>query len=102
MIVDDAGPAANSCCRDCGSGRRDNSQARPQLGHQELRVLLAWLRSDTKESAAEQLFITANTVKKHIERVRGKYAKVGRPATTKTALLVRAIQDGLIDLEDLL
>jgi hypothetical protein len=36
-----------------------------------------------------------------IERVRAKYAKVGRPAFTKSDLLARAIQDGLINLRDI-
>jgi len=37
----------------------------------------------------------------HIARVRIKYAEVGRPASTKAALVARALQDRLIDLDDL-
>ena len=37
----------------------------------------------------------------YIDRVRIKYANTGRPAPTKAALVARAIQDGLIDLDDL-
>ncbi len=33
--------------------------------------------------------------------LRDKYAATGRPATTKAALIARAIQDGLIDVNDL-
>ncbi|WP_263998901.1 hypothetical protein [Mycolicibacterium vanbaalenii] len=37
-------------------------------------------------------------MKTHIERVRDKYEAVGRPAPTQALLLIRAIQDGWIDI----
>jgi hypothetical protein len=37
----------------------------------------------------------------HIARIRSKYADVGRPARTKAQLLARALQDGLVQLDDL-
>ena len=37
----------------------------------------------------------------YIARMRIKYAEVGRPASTKAALVARALQDGLVDLDDL-
>jgi hypothetical protein len=33
--------------------------------------------------------------------VRAKYAAVGRPATTKAALVARAIQDGIVNVDDI-
>ncbi|MDO0934804.1 hypothetical protein QQY66_25140 [Streptomyces sp. DG2A-72] len=36
-----------------------------------------------------------------LDRVRIEYANVGRPARTKASLVARAIQDGLIDVNDL-
>lgn len=72
---------------------------RPVLGRREKEVLLAWFRCDSKEAAARELFVSVNTVKKHIERVRAKYAAAGRPAPTQALLLIRAIQDGWMDLE---
>ena len=35
----------------------------------------------------------------HLTRVRAKYAQAGRPATTKAALVIRALQDGYLDLD---
>lgn len=46
------------------------------------------------------MFVTESTLSKHIERVRRKYDALGRPAPTKAAMLVRAIQDGLVGLDD--
>lgn len=38
-----------------------------------------------------------STAKEHIDRVRQKYSGVGRQVSTKTELLLRAIEDGIID-----
>ncbi|WP_409430735.1 hypothetical protein ACJEIK_28300 [Mycobacterium sp. SMC-16] len=53
-----------------------------------------------KERAAQELFVTESTVKTHIQRIRDRYAAVDRPANTKFALFIRAIQDGIIDVAD--
>lgn len=67
---------------------------RPDLSDREVEVLLAWLAADSKEEAAEALFISSSTVSTHLARIRVKYTAVGRPAPTKTHLFVRALQDG--------
>jgi len=72
----------------------------PVLGAREREVLLAWFRLDSKEAAANALFVSVNTVKKHIERARAKYEAAGRPAPTQASLLIRAIQDGWLDIEE--
>ncbi|MGH4009309.1 MAG: hypothetical protein ACRDTH_14350 [Pseudonocardiaceae bacterium] len=64
-------------------------------------MLLAWLESDSKNLVAQRFHLSTNTVDTHINRVRVKYADAGRPATTKAALVARALQDGLIDLAEL-
>ena len=64
-------------------------------------MLIAWFRTESKELVAEQLGIAPTTVRTHLQRVRTKYAAVGRAATTKAALVARAIQDGIIDVDDL-
>lgn len=46
------------------------------------------------------MYITERTLSTHIERIRAKYDALGRPAQTKAALLARAIQDGLVDVDD--
>lgn len=75
--------------------------ARPTLSEREIEVLRTWLICDTKEEAGRSLFIGAATVSTHISRIRGKYETVGRSANTKAALLARALQDGLITVEEL-
>ena len=73
---------------------------KPSLSTREVEVLRAWVLADSKQAAASSLFITSATVNTHITRIRGKNADAGRPATTKAALLARAIQDGVINLND--
>jgi DNA-binding NarL/FixJ family response regulator len=78
------------------------SQARrPRLSPRETEAILEWFRCDSKEMAAKKLNLTARTVNSYIDRVRMKYANVGRAAPTKAALVARAIQDGLISVDEL-
>jgi hypothetical protein len=51
--------------------------------------------------AAAKLHITVKTVDTHIARVRVKYANVGRAARTKSELVTRALDDGVITLAEL-
>lgn len=78
-----------------------NGLKRPQLSTREIEVLLEWLRNDSKSRVARTLHISAGTVGTHLQRIRAKYAALGRPAKTKAALVVRAIQDGLVDIDEL-
>ncbi|GAC47290.1 putative LuxR family transcriptional regulator [Gordonia aichiensis NBRC 108223] len=72
---------------------------RPMLSRREVEVLLTWLRAESKEDAAAELFISASTVSTHLARIRAKYTAAGRPAPTKTHLLARALQDGYTSLD---
>lgn len=74
---------------------------KPDLAPREKEVLLAWIVNDNKNGVADQLQISPTTVRTHLQRIRDKYAAAGRPASTKAALLARAIQDGLVDVNDL-
>ncbi|MEC3956934.1 response regulator transcription factor [Nocardia sp. CDC153] len=74
---------------------------RPKLSHREREVLLAWFQTESKALVAQQLYITVGTVNTHLERIRAKYAAVGRSAPTKAALVARAIRDGLITTDEL-
>ncbi len=78
----------------------DNRPGRPVLAPQETRVLRLWFQGMSKASVGRRLGISEVTVKDYISRVRVKYANIGRPAPTKTALLTRALEDGLIALTD--
>jgi len=74
--------------------------ARPHLTERQRQIVLAWLQYGTKERVAQALFVTPSTVKTHIQRIRKSYIDVGRPAGTKFALFIRAVQDGLISIDD--
>jgi DNA-binding NarL/FixJ family response regulator len=87
--------------RMAGAMLNDSAVGRPNLAPREKEVLIAWFRTESKDLVARQLQIAPTTVRTHLQRVRAKYAAVGRAATTKAALVARAIQDGIIDVDDL-
>lgn len=80
---------------------RDERAGRPALTKREKEVLVAWFQTESKELVGQRLYISASSVRTHLQRVRAKYAAVGRPAPTKAALVARAVQDGYISVEDL-
>lgn len=79
----------------------DNTIGRIKLSEREKQVLVAWFQTESKDLVGKRLFIAPTTVRTHLQRARAKYASVGRPAPTKSALLARAIQDGILSLDDL-
>jgi DNA-binding NarL/FixJ family response regulator len=79
----------------------DSTVGRANLAPREKEVLVAWFRTESKGHVAELLQIAPTTVRTHLQRVRAKYAAVGRPANTKAALVARAIQDGIVNVEDI-
>ncbi|MBE1546631.1 DNA-binding NarL/FixJ family response regulator [Mycobacterium sp. OAS707] len=79
----------------------DSKTGRANLAPREKEVLVAWFRTESKDLVARQLQIAPTTVRTHLQRVRAKYAAVGRPATTKAALVARAIQDGIVNVDDI-
>lgn len=81
--------------------RRDHSTGRPRLTAREQEILLAWFQTESKDLVAERLFISPSTVRTYLQRVRAKYAAAGRPAATKAALVARAVQDGIISVDEL-
>lgn len=78
----------------------DTTTGRPHLAEREKEVLIAWFQTENKELVAQRLHIEPTTVRTHLQRVRAKYAAVGRPAPTKATLVARAVQDGIISIED--
>lgn len=68
-----------------------------RLSPREQEVLSLYASGLALKQVAYSLNITVHTAKEHIDRVRTKYANVGRPAVNKTELLMRAIEDGLIE-----
>lgn len=83
------------------SGDHRPQFVRPSLSAREREVLLAWLRSDSKSRVAEELVLSLGTVNTHLTRIRAKYAEVNRPASSKAALVARALQDGLVTVDEL-
>ncbi|TMR92936.1 response regulator transcription factor [Nonomuraea basaltis] len=79
----------------------DDAPGRPRLSQRETEVLRAWFVSSSKELVAAKLNITVKTVDTYIARVRVKYANVGRAARTKSELVGRALDDGVITLAEL-
>ena len=74
----------------------DSTLGRVRLSEREREVLVAWFQTESKELVGERLYIAPTTVRTHLQRVRAKYALVGRSAPTKSALLARAVEDGLL------
>jgi DNA-binding NarL/FixJ family response regulator len=79
----------------------DRTAGRTKLSDREKEVLVAWFQTESKELVGKRLYITPTTVRTHLQRARAKYAAVGRDAPTKSALLARAIEDGILSLNDL-
>ncbi|MGH3939195.1 MAG: DNA-binding response regulator [Pseudonocardiaceae bacterium] len=79
----------------------DTRSHRPRLSLRETDVLIEWFRSESKEMVGRKLHLSVRTVNTYLDRIRIKYANVGRPAASKAALVARAIQDGLVSLDEL-
>jgi DNA-binding NarL/FixJ family response regulator len=84
-----------------GAFGTDDRPHRPRLSPRESQVLLEWFHCESKEMVANRLNLTVRRVNSCLERVRVKYANVGREAPTKAALVARAIQDGLVRADEL-
>lgn len=67
------------------------------LSPREREVLSLYASGFALKQVAAELDIKISTAKEHIDRVRAKYSTVGRTASTKTELLVRAIEDGILE-----
>jgi DNA-binding NarL/FixJ family response regulator len=79
----------------------DTTVGRIKLSDREKEVLVAWFQTESKDLVGKRLYIAPTTVRTHLQRARAKYAAVGRPAPTKSALLARAVEDGILSLKDL-
>lgn len=73
----------------------------PNLSAREREVQRLWLLCDSKVEVGRQMYLAIGTVNTHLTRIRAKYAAVGRPAQTKAALVARALQDGILRLDEL-
>jgi DNA-binding NarL/FixJ family response regulator len=68
----------------------------PQLSHQEQRALTLYASGLKLDAVARSMEISAHSAKTYIDRVRAKYAAVGRPVTGKIDLYREAHRDGYL------
>lgn len=66
------------------------------LSAREKEVLSLYASGMSLKQVAYQLQIKQSSAKEHIDRVRVKYAKLGRQAATKVDLFKRAVEDGIL------
>jgi DNA-binding NarL/FixJ family response regulator len=74
----------------------DASFKEASLSAREREVLSLYASGMSLKQVAFQLQIKPSSAKEHIDRVRVKYAKLGREAATKVDLFKRALEDGII------
>ena len=74
----------------------DSNFKEATLSAREREVLSLYASGLSLKQVAFQLEIKQSSAKEHIDRVRVKYAKLGREAGTKVDLYRRAIEDGII------
>lgn len=70
---------------------------RPKLSDQEERALVLYASGLTLDALAQSLGVSRNTAKTYLDRVKAKYAAVGREVRTKVDLGRVAITDGYVD-----
>ena len=83
--------AVTSAMIDADSAFKDVS-----LSAREREVLSLYASGMSLKQVAYQLNIKQSSAKEHIDRVRVKYARLGRDAATKVDLFKRAVEDGII------
>jgi len=62
----------------------------------EKEALALYVAGRSTMQVASQMNVQYETAKTYLRRVREKYAKAGRPASTKTDLIRRAAEDGYL------
>lgn len=73
-----------------------NALARPDLSPRETDALSLYASGLTMNAVARRMGVSPHTAKEYIDRVRAKYAAVGRQARTRTELYAAATKDGVI------
>lgn len=68
----------------------------PTLGLREAHLLRLYAEGHTLTECAAAMHISTETARTHLVRIRRKYAAANRPATHRSALLLRAIEDAYL------
>lgn len=71
-------------------------EARPSLSAQEEQTLVLYASGLSMRAVATAMGVKTDTAKKYLQRVKEKYARVGRPAHTKLELGRNASDDGYL------
>lgn len=71
-------------------------QVRPKLSAGEVEAFRLYVSGFSTTEVALGMNVQYETAKTYLRRVRSKYAKVGRPASTKAELIRRAAEDGYL------
>lgn len=74
----------------------DGPYVEANLGAREKEVLSLYAGGLEIPQIARRLYITENSVKEYLKRIRLKYTQANRPANNKLDLLRRAIEDGIL------
>ncbi len=74
----------------------DTHYVAASLGPREREVLSLYAAGLEIPGIARTLYITENSVKEYLKRIRAKYTQVDRPAASKLELFRRAIEDGIV------
>lgn len=69
----------------------------PDLSPRELDALRLYASGLKLAAVAHRMGISPHTAKEYLDRVRSKYAQVGRQARTRTELYAAAARDGLLE-----
>jgi two-component system nitrate/nitrite response regulator NarL len=77
----------------------DDAQA-PRLSKREQEALRLWFQGMSKASVGRRMGVSESSVKQYISRARVKYEAQGRQVATQSAMLARAIEDGLISADE--
>ncbi len=70
--------------------------ARPKLSVSEQEALTLYAGGSSTSEVAATMNVQYETVKTYLRRVREKYARAGRPSSTKADLMRRAAEDGYL------
>jgi DNA-binding NarL/FixJ family response regulator len=70
---------------------------RPKLSAGEVEALRLYVTGLSTSEVAESMHVQYETAKTYLRRAREKYAKVGRPASKKAELIIRAAEDGYLN-----
>jgi DNA-binding NarL/FixJ family response regulator len=73
---------------------------RAQLAQRERDVLHLYASGLPLSQVALKLGIKVSTAKEYLDRIRAKYVEVGRPARSKVELLRRAMEDGILAIDE--